>query len=71
MVGGRPALDRMSPPEVRDEAMAVMGPSGCGKSILLNLISGLGKPASGTITVGADRYRTCPGRPPRVERAGR
>lgn len=33
------------------EAVAVMGPSDSGQSALLNLITGLGRPASGTVTV--------------------
>ena len=36
------------------ELLAVMGPSGGGKSTLLNLIAGLRKPTSGTLTV--DEY---------------
>jgi energy-coupling factor transporter ATP-binding protein EcfA2 len=50
--GGEPALDRVT---LDAAAGAVMGTSGSGKSTLLNLIAGLDKPTSGTITVAGQR----------------
>jgi putative ABC transport system ATP-binding protein len=51
----RPALVRVSVEIVAGEAVAIMGPSGSGKSTLLNLIAGLDRPTSGTVTVAGER----------------
>jgi putative ABC transport system ATP-binding protein len=55
---GPPALDGVSLTVAAGEALAILGPSGSGKSTLLNLIAGLDKPSSGTVTVAGTRVDT-------------
>jgi len=50
-----PALADLSLDVATGEVAAVMGPSGSGKSTLLNLVAGLDRPTSGTITVAGRR----------------
>ena len=49
------AIDELSLRIMTGEAVAVMGPSGSGKSTLLNLIAGLDRPTSGSVTVAGQR----------------
>ncbi|HEX7160341.1 MAG TPA: ABC transporter ATP-binding protein [Trebonia sp.] len=53
--GATPALDNVTTRVADGEVAAIMGPSGSGKSTLLNLIAGLDRPTSGTVTVAGQR----------------
>jgi NitT/TauT family transport system ATP-binding protein len=49
------ALDRVSLDVATGEFACLIGASGCGKSTLLNLVAGLDRPTSGTVTVHGTR----------------
>jgi len=48
-------LEKLDMEVPEGEFLALMGPSGSGKSTLLNLIGGLDRPSSGSVTVGGER----------------
>jgi putative ABC transport system ATP-binding protein len=56
--GAPPALADVTMSVADGEVAAIMGPSGSGKSTLLNLIAGLDRPTSGTVTVAGQRIDT-------------
>ena len=50
-----PVLERLSLEVAQGDFLALMGPSGSGKTTLLNLIGGLDRPTSGSVTIGGQR----------------
>lgn len=54
--GRRPALSEVTW-EVRPGVTGLLGPNGAGKTTLLNLLVGLTRPSSGSITVGDGQER--------------
>jgi putative ABC transport system ATP-binding protein len=50
-----PAVAHVTMTVAQGEAVSIMGPSGSGKSTLLNLIAGLDRPTSGSVTVRGRR----------------
>ncbi|MEV6330162.1 ABC transporter ATP-binding protein [Streptomyces sp. NPDC051909] len=54
----RAVLSELTLQVATGDALAVLGPSGSGKSTLLNLIAGLDRPSTGTVTVDGLRVDT-------------
>jgi NitT/TauT family transport system ATP-binding protein len=54
------ALDDVNLTIEAGEFLTLVGPSGCGKSTILDLISGLGQPTSGTVSINGEQI-TGPG----------
>jgi len=52
--GAEPVLDNVSLDVAQGEFVSIVGASGCGKSTLLNVVAGLEKPQSGSVSVEDD-----------------
>lgn len=64
--GRQMALDGVDLSVGEHELVAVLGPSGCGKSTMLQVLSGLLKPVSGSATIAGQDVTTSTGDRPRV-----
>src|SRR5262249_43734616 len=49
------ALDDVSLSIDAGDMVSIIGPSGSGKSTLLNLVGGLDRPSSGSVSIGGER----------------
>lgn len=52
------ALKKVNVDIQEGELTAIVGPSGCGKSTMLNMITGIDRPTSGSVTIGGERIDT-------------
>jgi len=52
------ALNKVNVDILEGELTAIVGPSGCGKSTMLNMITGIDRPTSGSVTIGGERIDT-------------
>ena len=50
-----PVLEKLDLDIAKGDFLALMGPSGSGKTTLLNLIGGLDRPTTGSVSVGGER----------------
>jgi putative ABC transport system ATP-binding protein len=53
-IGGRKILSQLSFSQERSEHLLLLGPSGVGKTSLINLVTGLASPDSGTIHIAGE-----------------
>lgn len=58
--GGVTALSKVSLEVQEGEIRAIIGPNGAGKSSLINILSGIYRPASGRVWIGSDAFARVP-----------